>query len=366
MANPVYIGTFEEVMGPKIIGGDGWNAEPFVQVYDATVLVNLERLSHRKEYWLREDGVITWRVPDIREAVRAPRGKKIFSADYSQIEVKIVTWLSQDPFLLAAVRSGKDIHSYIACEIFSYNYDEFVYIKNTADHPLHKLYSTIRTNIKAVVFGTIYGAGAPRIAAITKMTEEEAQDFIDKFFEKACVLKAYLDHAAVEAVANKCSRSARGRIRSYEIPAMKDPNYRKIIGQVQRFAGNMPVQATSADLLKMAMPYFYLALRGKAPFFESIENNGGWAKDRVYPGAYLLLAVHDELVGECNEEDAGTNKHPGPVPQLLKLSMEYAYNELSMFIKDRDEDGHLKRTEIFIRDIPNKVDVVVNDYWSKE
>jgi hypothetical protein len=120
------------------------------------------------------------------------------------------------------------------------------------------------------------------------------------------------------------------------------------------------------DLLKPAMAYFHLALRGKTPFFESRFNNGGWAADKLYPGSALMLAVHDELVGECNEEDAGTTQNPGPVPQLLKLSMEQAYNDLTTHIKSRDEDGHLVRTEIFIRDIPNKVDVVVNDFWSKD
>ena len=162
------------------------------------------------------------------------------------------------------------------------------------------------------------------------------------------------------------SRSPRGRIRWYDVPPRKDPNYRMILAQIERFAGNQPIQAGCVDLLKPAMAHFYLAMRGDAEFFKSIHNNGGWAADRLYRDAALILAVHDELVGECDESDAGTTEHLGPVPQLLKLSMERAYNDLTTYIKRYDEDGMLTRQEIYIRDIPNKVDIVVNDFLSKD
>jgi DNA polymerase I-like protein with 3'-5' exonuclease and polymerase domains len=357
MAQPVYLGTVQEVLGDGCAYGPVLFENPEVPGW----------FSARKEYWLvppapKDDGshlllpnTISWRVPDIREAVRAPKGRKIFSADYSQIEVKIMAWLSQDPFLIAAIRSGKDIHSYMASEIFGIPYEDFHFAVKNKSAPKHKEYSKIRSSTKTTTFGVPYGAGAKRVAMMTGMSEEDAQSFIDQYFAKARVLKEYLDALRKEAVQNRCSRSPRGRVRWYDVPPRRDPNYRKVIAQIERYAGNHPIQAGCVDLLKPAMAYFYLALR-----------NGIWNGDRIYPHAALLLAVHDELVGECLEEHAGSTENPGPVPLLLKASMERSYNELTTHIKSRDEDGSLHRKEICIRDIPNRVDVVVNDFWSKD
>jgi DNA polymerase-1 len=325
----------------------------------------LNRLSWRKEYYLDANNQVCWRVPDIREAVRAPLGRKIFSADFSQIEIKIMAWLSQDPFLLDAINSGKDIHSYIASGIFKIPYDEFYYAVKHKEHPKHKEYATIRSNTKTTVFGTPYGAGARRVAAMTGLTEEKAQEFIDNFFAQMPVLKAWLDQLRKDAVQNRMSRSARGRVRWYDVPARKDTNYRKVLAQIERFAGNMPIQATCVDMLKPALAYFYLAVRGQGPVCGIPIEKSDWAAPKKYDAA-ILLAVHDEIVGECDEKDAGNTATPGVVPELLKLSMEFAYTDLTTKIKKRDEDGILREREIAIRDIPNKVDVVVNDYWSKD
>ena len=83
------------------------------------------RRTNREYYCDPAGGNIFWRVPAIREAIRAAEGWKIISADYSQIEVKIMAFLSQDPWLISAINSKKDIHSYMCCEIKGYDYDFF-------------------------------------------------------------------------------------------------------------------------------------------------------------------------------------------------------------------------------------------------
>ena len=109
---------------------------------DLTLLGNLAYLDParnrwtNREYYADSNGGIYWRVPAIREAIRAAAGWKIISADYSQIEVKIMAFLSQDPWLISAINSKKDIHSYMCCEIKSYDYDFFISVlKETYDHP---------------------------------------------------------------------------------------------------------------------------------------------------------------------------------------------------------------------------------------
>ena len=308
---------------------------------------------------------VSWRVPDEREAVRAAPGYKIFSADFSQIEVKIMAWLSQDPFLIRAVNSGKDIHCYMASEVFDIPYDEFYAAYKNDGHDKHKEYVAIRSRIKTTTFGIPYGASALRISQMTGMTKEGSQEFIDKYFERACVLKAWLDTLREGAISDGLTRSAKGRLRWYTVPPRGSENYHKVRSQIERYAGNQPIQSTCADMLKMAEDQFYRAIRGCADFFVSRQNNGKVSGDRIYD-ARVLLAVHDELVGQCPEEDAGTSKQPGPVPQLLVRSMEWAYDQTETVIREWDalENYWIKKT-VHLNQLQNRVDVVVDDYWKK-
>ena len=308
---------------------------------------------------------VSWRVPDEREAVRAPKGRKIAGADFSQIEVKIMAWLSQDPFLISAVNSGKDIHCYMASEIKGIPYAEFYAGYKNDGHEKHKEYSAIRSRIKTTTFGIPYGASALRVAAMTGMEVEEAEAFIEEYFAKASILKAWLDEIRHRAIADGITRSAKGRMRSYNVPHRYDPNYRKLLSQIERYAGNQPIQSTCADMLKLALYQFYLALRGCADFFYSVHNDGRINGPRLY-NARVVLCAHDEIVTECDESDAGTSKDPGPVPQLLVRSMEWAYNQMETQIREWDalENSWVRKT-ISLNQLRNKVDVVVADYWSK-
>lgn len=133
----------------------------------------LGNIGHKEYYYEQEfhdsvlfDKRVVWRVPDIREAVRATPGFKIFGGDFSQIEIKIMAFLSGDPFLINAINSkdpktgkGTDFHCYMTSQVYEIPYDEFFYIAKIAngekepEHPLHKQYATMRSNTKTVVFG---------------------------------------------------------------------------------------------------------------------------------------------------------------------------------------------------------------------
>lgn len=266
-----------------------------------------------KEYvWNCTDNRLEWSVPDPRSAIRAPFGYTILAADYSQIEVKLMAFLSKDPILIEAINSGLDIHSFNATEVFGERYGFTYELMETAReddrHPRHNELSLIRSRIKTVTFGVPYGAGASRVAFLTGMSEEEAQEFIDAFFKKFKVLKAWLDRQGVLAILEGFSTSIGGRKRFYVLPNERDPEYKKIISQIKRWAGNMPIQASNADILKKAMAMLYKALRG-----------GNVTAKRLYD-AWFSLCVHDELVLTVKNEDVPA------VKKLMKECMDAAYH----------------------------------------
>lgn len=118
----------------------------------------------KEYYWNSETADLEWRVPDIREAIQAKPGYLICAADYSQVEVKIMGFLSGDPDLIAAINSGKDIHSYIAADIFgekfNFDYDLMTLAKEDKSYPRHKELSNIRSRTKTTTFGVpLYYSG---------------------------------------------------------------------------------------------------------------------------------------------------------------------------------------------------------------
>lgn len=267
-----------------------------------------------------------WRVPDIRESICAPPGYVLVSADYSQIEVKLMAFLSQDSFLISAINSGKDIHSFMASEIVDVDYDLIVQAKGDPDHPQHFELDALRTGTKCVTFGLPYGAGpltiAVQIAAATgrKLDDAlvlEAGQLIDSYFRKASKLKKYLDNQKRIGVELRHTRSLRGRIRWYRIPDPSDPDYRETCAQVGRYSGNQPIQASNADMLKMALSRFYLAVRG-----------GVWENPPKHD-TRVVLVIHDEIASICQE--AGQEE----VQQHLKEAMDWAYGQMTMHVESK-------------------------------
>lgn len=274
---------------------------------------------------------VVWRVPDIREAIIAENGFLILSADYSQIEVKLMAHLSRDPVLIAAINSGKDIHSFNATEVFGvakhFDYDTMAAAKKDKNHPRHAELVKLRNDIKTVTFGVPYGAGANKVALMTGMTKEEAQAFIDAFFAKFSVLGAWLKKSGDDAIKYGFSCSPRGRCRFYDLPSTnaKEKEKDKIFSQIRRYAGNHPIQAGNVDMLKPAMWQIYNDFR-----LQGLD----------LLGARILFCVHDEIVVTCREEDKDI------VERIMMHRMQESY------------DG-------IIPDIINKIDVGFGPAWEK-
>jgi DNA polymerase I-like protein with 3'-5' exonuclease and polymerase domains len=301
---------------------------------------------------------VVWRVPDIREAVVAEPGFLILSADYSQIEVKLMAHLSRDPVLIAAINSGKDIHSFNATEVFGaikhFDYDTMAAAKKDKSHPRHTELVKLRNDIKVVTFGVPYGAGANKVALMTGMDKEAAQEFIDAFFAKFSVLGQWLKQSGDFAVKFGYSLSPRGRRRFYDLPSptASEKDKSRIISQVRRYAGNHPIQAGNVDMLKPAMYQTYNDLR---------------VHDYTSRGARILFCVHDELVTTAPEDLALRRNESGKIITLEEL--EVAKKAKQITIPGPIEAIMMKRmTESYdyiIPDILNKIDVAIGPIWEK-
>jgi DNA polymerase-1 len=284
---------------------------------------------------------IAWRVPDIREGIRARPGWSILGADYSQIEVRIMAWESKDEWLMNALNSGKDIHCYMAADVHGIPYDDFYFAYKHEDHPLYHKYYGWRSEIKTTTFGVPYGAGPGQVAKQINSsrkpndpeppyTEEQAEKLIDDYFKKAYGLKKWLEKQGAWAIKHGESKSLGGHYRFYQLPHPDGDDYDERISQIKRWSGNHPIQAACADCLKMAVGKIYLDLRG-----------GKSSGPLLYDGHFLLF-VHDELVLTALDE------HVEPVKKIMIDNMQWAYDKL-----------------IGLKNIIHETDVTIADYWKK-
>ena len=208
----------------------------------------------------------------IREAFIAPPGHVLVSADYSQIELRIMAHLSGDPSLLAAFAEGADIHRATAAEIFAV--------------PIEQVTSEQRRYIKAVNFGLIYGMSAFGLAAQLNIERGAAQQFIDKYFARYPGVAQYMRQTREQAHAQGYVRTVFGRrLWLPDINAGGGPRRQA----AERAAINAPMQGTAADLIKLAM----VAVQA-------------WL-DREGLASRLILQVHDELVFEVPAGGGGAN-----------------------------------------------------------
>ncbi len=210
--------------------------------------------------------------------IRSPRGEEIRKgfvpgpgcqfvvADYSQIELRLMAHLSEDPAFIRAFREGGDIHRQTASVIFGV--------------ALEQVTSEMRARAKTINFGTIYGQGPFALSRQLGITQDEAKTFIQQYFERFAGVRAYLDLQVKLARDNGYVETLFGR-RRY-IPEINDKNF-NLRAFAERTAQNSPLQGSAADLIKIAMVRIHAALRtGKL-------------------AARLLLQVHDELVLEAPE-----------------------------------------------------------------
>lgn len=220
---------------------------------------------------------------DIRRGFIPRKGWMLLSADYSQIELRLLAHFSEDPAFVEAFRSGGDIHRQTAAVIF--------------DVPLGEVTPTMRNRAKTINFATIYGIGAHALSRQLKISNAEARQFIDTYFERFQGVKRYLETRVEFAKAHGYVETLFKR-RRY-VPELKERSF-NIRAFGERVAQNAPIQGSAADLIKVAMIRIHDTLRARGLH------------------ARMLLQVHDELVLEV----------PGPeldeVTALVKGEMEGA------------------------------------------
>jgi DNA polymerase-1 len=242
---------------------------------------------------------------DIRRGFIPRKGWRLVAADYSQIELRLLAHLSDDPAFVQAFRTGGDIHRQTAALIF--------------DVPVESVTSEMRARAKTINFATIYGQGPHALSQQLKIAHAEARAFIDRYFERFSRVRAYLDSMVAFAREHGYVQTIFGR-RRY-IPELRDRNF-NIRAFGERTAANSPIQGSAADLIKIAMIRIDAALRAREL------------------SSRMLLQVHDELVFEV------------PIPErdeltsLVKHEMEHAAQLSVPLVVDLGEGSNWLETKL--------------------
>jgi DNA polymerase-1 len=248
---------------------------------------NLQQIPHEEAY---------------RRCFKAPPGKKLVIADYSQIELRILADFSRDENFIRAFESGADFHSTAAAQVFGVKPEEV-----TADQ---------RSFAKRLNFGVVYGIGASRFAMMTGLSQTEGENTLRRYFTTYRGLDAWLREASEKAVNNRESRTGSNRLVKMRYDDT-DPGQK---AAVRRNGKNAPIQGTSADILKRALRLLHDSLRGTS--------------------GKLVNIVHDEIIVECDAAEADD------VTKRLESAMRTAGEE-------------------YVKRVPVKIDVMISDEWCK-
>jgi hypothetical protein len=226
----------------------------------------------------------TLRGKQVRAAFIASEGKKIISADYSQIELRLIAEISGEKNMIEAFQKGEDIHASTAAKLFNI--------------PLNTVTKLQRSQAKTVNFGIIYGVSSFGLSEQTGLSRTEAKQMIDAYFETYPRLKEYMNEQIMAARKNGYVETILGRKRY-----LKDINSANFVvkGHAERNAINAPIQGSAADIIKLAM----------INIDRELENQKMETK--------MLLQVHDELIFETPIDEIETAKI------LIKTQMETAY-----------------------------------------
>jgi len=204
----------------------------------------------------------------IREAFIAPTGHVLMSADYSQIELRIMAHISEDPGLLRAFAQGVDVHKATASEVFGV--------------PVSEVSSEQRRYAKVINFGLIYGMGAFGLASNLGIEQKAARDYIDRYFARFAGVKRYMDETKARAAESGYVQTVFGR--RLVLPEIRGGNGPRRAA-AERQAINAPMQGTAADLIKLAMMAVQKAL------------------DDEQRATRMIMQVHDELVLEVPDAE---------------------------------------------------------------
>jgi DNA polymerase-1 len=241
-------------------------------------------------------------TPEYRSCFRAPAGRKLVIADYSQIELRILADWSQDVSLVKALLSGEDLHSVTASQMFGI--------------PLEQVSKQQRAVAKQLNYGIMYGLGAQGLAARIDCSVEEAEQLIRKYFATYSGVAAWLRESADRAVRERKTRTRSGRLIHFQF----DPSDRSQVAAAQRLGKNSPLQGSNADIIKRALALIYYALKGL--------------------DAQIVNCIHDEIVVEVAEDQAEE------CARRVQREMVRAARE-------------------FIRSVPIAVDTHIGDAWLK-
>ncbi|MBA2335680.1 MAG: hypothetical protein H0V90_12200 [Blastocatellia bacterium] len=240
--------------------------------------------------------------PQYRRCFIAPEGRKLIIADYSQIELRILAEFSDDENFIKAFVSGQDFHASAASQMFN--------VKPEDVSPEQRSFA------KRLNFGIVYGIGASRFALMTGIGQTEAENTMRQYFGTFRGLDAYLRESGRKVVTERIARTASNRMMRLRF----DENDRQQVGGARRNGINMPIQGTSADILKRALRLLHDSLRGTS--------------------AELVNIVHDEIIVECDAAEA----------------------ELTA---DKLEKAMCSAGKEYIKKVPVKVDVTITGEWAK-
>jgi DNA polymerase I len=237
---------------------------------------------------------------EIRRAFIAEPGHRLISADYSQIELRVLAHLSGDETLIAAFRNGEDIHDRTSLKVFGEH-------SGLSAHEL-------RRRAKIINYALLYGKTAFTLAKDIGVTQEAAQAFIDAYFAGFPKVRGYIDQTLADARQSGMVKTMFGRRRP--VPELTSKNF-QIRSAAERVAVNLPIQGTAADILKRAMIDVHAGLK------------------QSYPNGRMILTVHDELLFEA------------PIDQC---------DEVAAFVRE-------KMSAAVALSVPLDVDVGVGDNW---
>lgn len=209
--------------------------------------------------------------PSIREIFVAPKGSKLVSLDYSQIELRILASLTEDPEMMRAFNTNSDIHQITASKIYNV--------------PLDAVTPAMRKVAKTLNFGVIYGMGARAFAQQSGLSQAEAKIFIGEYFKDFATIKQWQEQILSAARTNGFVENINGRIR----PLPDIVSFNKMLqSESERMAINFPIQSVAADIIKSAM----------VKVKEYLSADDLWGTE-----VKMLLTIHDELVFEIKDTD---------------------------------------------------------------
>jgi DNA polymerase-1 len=224
-------------------------------------------------------------------------------ADYSQIELRILAEVSDDPGFVRAFQEGEDLHRVTAATMFGVEKDEVTKEQRSA--------------AKRINFGLAYGRGAKSLSAQLGTDEERARGLIDEYFANYPKVQRYLQSTAARAIQTRTLRTLSGRLRKFGDPSRLDSMAK---GAMRREAMNYPIQGASADIAKLALNYVREELEGL--------------------DARLINCIHDEFVVECAKE-------------------------IATEVSEKTKAAMIRAGESLLKKVPIEVEVAISREWRK-